>query len=114
MQIKILGVKSAKALYDVEKECFSHPWTEAMFLGDLKSTNTIYLGAYFRDELVGYAGAWLVLGDADITNVAVIPRARRKGVAKALLLSLFSEISKNGGKTIRLEVRKSNESAKNL
>ena len=114
MEIKILDKNHASMLYEVERECFSKPWTEAMFLGDLESENTIYLGAFKDGVMVGYAGAWLVAGDADITNVAVIPEVRRQGVAKTLLFELFLKLLENAGETVRLEVRRSNENARSL
>lgn len=104
----------APMLYGVEKRCFSKPWTQAMFLGDLESENTIYLGAFKEGVMIGYAGAWLVAGDADITNVAVIPEERCQGVAQKLLSELFSKLLENAGETVRLEVRRSNEKAKSL
>ena len=104
----------ASILYEVEKRCFSKPWTEAMFSGDLESESTIYLGAFSDGILVGYAGAWLVAGDADITNVAVIPEKRGQGIAQKLLSELFSRLLENAGEIVRLEVRRSNENAKKL
>ena len=114
MEIKVLDKSHASILYEVEKRCFSKPWTEAMFSGDLESESTIYLGAFSDGILVGYAGAWLVAGDADITNVAVIPEKRGQGIAQKLLSELFSRLLENAGEIVRLEVRRSNENAKKL
>ena len=114
MDIRILEKEDAGALFGVEKQCFSAPWSEKMFLGDLESENTVYIGAFMENVLVGYAGAWIVAGDSDITNVAVIPSQRGKGIAKELLKRLFSELVKRDGENVRLEVRESNKNAKKL
>lgn len=92
----------------VERDCFSDAWTEKMFLGELESEHTVYLAAKEDGKIVGYAGAWCVAGDADITNVAVHSDFRRKHIGEKLLDSLIKELIKKNADNIRLEVRKSN------
>ena len=92
----------------VERDCFSVAWTVKMFLGVLESEHTVYLAAKEDGKIVGYAGAWCVAGDADITNVAVHSDFRRKHIGEKLLDSLIKELIKKNADNIRLEVRKSN------
>lgn len=103
-----------ESLLRLENLCFSVPWTEGMFLNDLKNTNTRYFAAFDGGEVVGYAGMWLSVDDGQITNVAVSPKLRRRGIAEKLLFMLCDECVKAGLSSITLEVRKSNEAAVSL
>ena len=60
---------------------------------------------------MGYGGMWLVLDEAHITNIAVHPLARRKGIGEALLRVLMAEANRLGIQKITLEVRDSNTAA---
>lgn len=101
-------------VFEVECECFSTPWSKKSFSDEIKNEHTVYLVAKHDEKVIGYAGAWCVAGDADITNIAVLREFRRKGVAKKLLERLIFEAEKRNSENIRLEVRKSNEAAISL
>ena len=79
------------------KECFSVPW-----LVDALKEET---------EVIGYIGMKVVLDEADITNVAVLPAYRKKGIARKLLQQLLDEARQQGIYSIYLEVRDSNAAA---
>ena len=64
--------------------------------------------------LLGYCGFWEVSGEADITNIAVHPDYRRRGIAKKLLESAIREAKKRGLSLLTLEVRLSNTAAISL
>ena len=111
MNIDFMTKEDILEVFKVERDCFCDPWTEKMFEGELLSEHTVYLKAEDRNKIVGYAGAWCVAGDADITNVAVISDYRRQGIGQKLLSRLIEELIKKNAENIRLEVRKSNEGA---
>lgn len=77
----------------------------------MKKPYTHYLIAVSDGEVAGFIGASLTLDTADITNVAVLPALRRRGIARALLLKMAARLSENGAREILLEVRKSGEAA---
>ena len=62
-------------------------------------------------EVIGYIGMKVVLDEADITNVAVLPAYRKKGIAGKLLEQLLDEARQQGIYSIYLEVRDSNAAA---
>lgn len=62
-------------------------------------------------EVIGYIGMKVVLDEADITNVAVLPAYRKKGIARKLLQQLLDEARQQGIYSIYLEVRDSNAAA---
>ena len=107
----MLNKEHINKLVELEKLCFSSPWTKQMFLGDLESEQTCYFGAFDNETLVGYAGMWTTIDDGQITNVAVHPEYRRKGIGKALVLNLISECKIKNLLSVTLEVRESNINA---
>ncbi len=93
-----------KAVAEIEKACFSSPWSENALSEELTNENAHFLTAFFNGEIAGYLGLHIICGEGYITNIAVLPDYRRHGIAKALITEAF----KNDLTFITLEVRKSN------
>ena len=64
-----------------------------------------------QGEVLGYIGSQSVLPEADVMNLAVAPKGRRQGIARALLTELIRLLHKDGVESLFLEVRVSNEPA---
>jgi len=58
--------------------------------------------------------AWHIADQLEIGNLFVLPPYRRKGVATKLLEELFRKAEQHGAREILLEVRESNEAARQL
>lgn len=71
----------------------------------------LYLVAEEDGHIIGYAGAWLVLDEGQITNIAIHPEFRREGYGAMLTRKLIKELFKRGMSEIFLEVRISNVAA---
>ena len=100
------------AAAELERRCFSRPWSRAQLAEELTHDYAFYLAATASEgELLGYVGAHLMLDEAEINNVATAPEHRRQGIAKALLCRLIDQLEKRGAKRFFLEVRQSNRSA---
>ena len=100
---------------ELERECFSAPWSEAMLTEALFDAQASFIVAESEDGgLLGYAGLHVVLDEGYIDNVAVFPAHRRKGVASALLGALIAYGEKEGMAFLTLEVRPSNQGARAL
>ena len=69
----------------IEREIFSVPWSEKSFLSACTTPENIYLVCLAGEEVAGYCGLWSVLGEGNITNMAVAEKYRRNGVAEALM-----------------------------
>jgi ribosomal-protein-alanine N-acetyltransferase len=113
-EISNASCDDAVAIAQIEKECFSMPWSEKSLLEFIENPSTIMLTAKSGNRLIGYVGAYLVIDQADIANVAVTSDFRRRGVAKALMAELDNQITALGLDGITLEVRASNTSAVSL
>jgi len=97
---------------ELERICFSTPWSRNMLAEELDNLLSAFLVALDdADRVVGYAGLQVVLDEGYITNVAVRPECRRQGVA-AKLLQVFLDFAKaNKLAFLTLEVRASNYDA---
>ena len=101
-----------KTLTEIDEICFSAPWSEKSFTDEIMNNNIAsYLVAEVAGKVVGYAGLWVILEEGHITNVAVHPDFRGKGLAKKLLTELLAAAEEAGANIFTLEVRASNESA---
>ena len=93
-----------------ERLCFSEPWSEAS-LGLLLTDAALGLVVLQGDRAVAYVGAMPALDEGQITNVAVHPDHRRRGLGARLLEKLDEEARARGLVQISLEVRVSNAAA---
>ena len=93
----------------LEAATFSLPWDEAAIRGEMENPLALWLAAVGEDGTVlGYVGSQTCFEDADILNVAVVPAARRRGIAAALMRELEVRLAPKGVERITLEVRASN------
>lgn len=95
----------------LEEETFSMPWSPESFIQMITKEDTRYYVAEEDGHLLGGCGLWMVAGEGNITNVAVAPKARRRGVGTGLLNYLMMEGDREGVTAYTLEVRVSNEAA---
>ena len=67
-----------------------------------------------RQYIFGFAGFWIIAGEAHITNIAVREKHRRQGIGELLLISLIDLATELDAHIITLEVRASNTAAQSL
>lgn len=96
------------AIAEIEKMCFSDPWSINSIASELKNPLSLWFVATEGEKVVGYVGSQTVLGAADMMNLAVHPNYRRMGVGRGLINALVSALSRNGACCLLLEVRESN------
>ena len=71
---------------ELERQCFSDPWTEAQLAGELDNELLSLSAAVGEDGTVlGYAEVRVILDEGTLERIAVAPRYRRQGIAEALL-----------------------------
>ena len=98
----------------LEKQCFTLPWSEKSFRDEMANKLAIYHVAKDNGTCVGYAGFWNVSGEGDVTNVAVLPEYRRRGVGSSLVAEMVKTAENLKLELLTLEVRKSNVAAQKL
>ena len=97
----------------MELICFpEEPWSREMIAGEFSGlNNTRYYAAEEDGEIIAYAGIWLIPPEGYITNVAVLPDCRRRGIASAVIRKMAEESLAEGVTDMTLEVRVSNDPA---
>lgn len=98
----------------LEKASFSEPWSEMTFIKELEKPETHYFIASKEEQVVGYAGMWVVLDEAHIMNIAVDKTQRREGIGKKLVETLLEKARELKLIGLTLEVRAGNVAAISL
>ena len=98
----------------VEAATFPTPWSRAAFASEMNNAAARYLVVEKNGKVIGYAGAWIILDESHITNIAVLQEERGQGIGRTLTAGLMQYLSNLGAAYATLEVRKSNEVAQNL
>lgn len=95
----------------LEEETFSMPWSADSFLEMIGKEDARYYVAEEDGRLLGGCGVLMIAGEGNITNVAIAPEARNRGIGTALLRHLMAEGDREGLTAYTLEVRVSNAAA---
>ena len=106
-----------RKIMPIEQQVYPRPWTPQVFVEELEQARVgkrHYLVGTIGDELVGYGGLLYVENDAHVTNIAVDPMWRSRGIATELLLDLAWEANRRGCEAMTLEVRHTNVAAQQL
>ena len=111
MIIRETKPEDVPAIAELEKQCFSAPWSENMILSSLESRLSCWLVAEIDGTIAGYVGSESVLDSADMMNIAVAQEFRRQGVGVALVNGLISRLQSKSVAFLLLEVRVSNKPA---
>ncbi len=98
----------------VEAATFPHPWSRDAFVSEMNNVAARYLVAEAEGVIIGYAGAWIILDESHITNIAVLQEYRGQGIGRRLTAGLMQYLSNLGAAYATLEVRRSNAVAQGL
>ena len=106
------NIKDAEAMGELDRLCFPTPWSKAAFEEEFsKNPFSFYVVAEYEGELLGYGGLWDIKGEGHITNFAVHPDYRQRGMGTAILKELLELTEERGISSYTLEVRPSNKEA---
>ena len=107
--------KHVAQVAELEKICFgSAAWSEKSIASELNNALSLWIVAVEDEKVLGYVGSQTVMGETDMMNVAVHPDYRKQGIATGLITELIGALKKQESHCLTLEVRASNEPAKNL
>ena len=113
--IRRMRLEDVDAVTEIERATFARPWSRESFRQEMERNKAArYLVALRDGRIVGYAGAWIILDESHITNIAVAEKERGKGIGRRLTEALMQYISNLGAAYATLEVRVSNERAQQL
>lgn len=110
MDIERFGLSHLDGVCKIENTCFTHPWSRYDLASQIDKATSHFFVAVDNGIVVGYMGLQVFASEGYVTNVAVLPEHRNRGIAKALVAKCL-EVDMD---FISLEVRVSNTPAINL
>lgn len=114
LKIRKMRVEDLERVLEIERASFPNPWSRNAFLYEIES-NVSYPWVIEMDgKIVGYSVHWLILDEAHLSNIAIDPSVRRRGIGRFVLEKVIESVKKMGAKFLTLEVRVSNTSAISL
>ena len=115
VQIRPMSPADIPTVAALERQSFSEPWSEHGFEDALLGQQNIFLVAEPEDDrIAGYIGLYGSFDEGDITNVAVDPSFRGRGIGTLLVNAVKEMAVRQGIRNIFLEVRESNGAARTL
>jgi len=108
---------------EIDREAFPTLWPPANYQRELTNGLAHYIVACddeesvkepARQSIIGFAGLWMLVDEAHITNIAVREKYRRQGIGETLLITIIDLAIELEAHLITLEVRASNTDAQKL
>lgn len=118
--LRAMRLADIQDVMSIERESFPSSWSAAGYRHELTANPLAHYvvlevqTATGSPVIIGYAGHWLVAGEAHVSTIAVAPQWRRKGLGALLLTWLIDHALEHDSSVISLEVRESNVPAQSL
>lgn len=107
--IRKMEKKDVPQVLQVEKASFTTPWTTEIFYHELMDNlHAYYYVVEIDGEVIGYSGMWVVIDEAQITNIAILPEYRGKKIGEKLFGHMMMTAIRLGAARLSLEVRVTN------
>jgi [ribosomal protein S18]-alanine N-acetyltransferase len=113
--VRQMQLADIPAVYTIETASFATPWTIDIFEREItENTFASYFVIENEGVIAGYCGMWLVIDEAQITNIAILPSYRGKKLGEKLFAHVMEQAILAGAYRLSLEVRVSNLPAQHL
>ncbi|WP_053217397.1 ribosomal protein S18-alanine N-acetyltransferase [Virgibacillus senegalensis] len=113
--IRQMRIEDINQVMQVEAASFGTPWTQDIFVNELiENPYAVYFVIEKAGTVIGYCGLWVIIDEAQITNIAILPQYRGKKYGQALFHYVINQAIALGAKQLSLEVRVSNIPAQNM
>ncbi|MDO6851209.1 ribosomal protein S18-alanine N-acetyltransferase [Priestia megaterium] len=115
IKFRLMEVKDIDQVVKIEEKSFMTPWSSEAFQNELTNNQfSTYIVMEEGENIIGYCGTWIVIDEAHVTNIALLPDYRGKGLGELLLRNVMDVLRKLGATSMTLEVRVSNHIAQSL
>lgn len=108
MEITKMTVKDLDFISDNLEQDFNDFWNYNIFKSELENPHSKYIVAKKSTEIVGFAGIWIAIDVAHITNIVVKNNLRKSGIGSLLLQKLIDMCHELNLTEITLEVNEHN------
>jgi ribosomal-protein-alanine N-acetyltransferase len=113
--IRFMTINDLEAVMAVERDAFPTPWDSDIFKNEIISNQFAHYLVYeIKEVIIGYCGLWIVMDEAQITNIAIHSSYRGKNHGEQLLRYVIAFVKQMGVIKLSLEVRVSNHVAQSL
>ena len=115
LRIRRMTFLDIDGVWAVESQVFNNPWSRSAFVDEMTDNDLAhYLVLEDQGMIAGYAGMWIVVDEAHVTNIALLPDYRRQGLGEKLVRELIKTARERYAVMMTLEVRPSNTVAQSL
>lgn len=112
---RLARVSDIDDILGIEQASFTVPWSrEAFYREIVENQFAYYLVIEDSFQPIGYCGIWLVMDEAHVTNIAILPSYRGRHLGEMLMKEAIKLARTQGARTMTLEARVSNHVAQNL
>jgi len=105
------------SILEIENVSFQTPWRSSTFSGEIVNRGISFPYVIIHrivERIIGYIIYWKIQEEVQISNFAIHPDFRGKGIGEAVMRRVIKAIQRDGGVYVFLEVRPSNLSARSL
>lgn len=114
IEVRAMQKKDIDSVHQIECLSFRTPWSRWSLASELKNEVAHYRVLTVDDTVVAFCGMWVMFDEAHITNIAVHPDFRGRGLGKKLMLETMRAAISFGASSMTLEVRQSNVVAQRM
>ena len=96
---RFMEEKDIDQIVKIEEECFAVPWSRESFENELRLNRFArYVVLEDGNKIIGYCGSWVIIDEAHITNIAILPEYRGRKLGEALLKKVM-DVARQEGQT---------------
>lgn len=114
ISFRLCEEKDLPFVMELDREAFFDPWSRDTWQGELQNKIAVWLVEEMNNQVVGYAGIWVVAVEAQVMRVAVKKELRNRGLGFALTKALVQKAWDAGADAVTLEVRERNVAAQKV
>ena len=118
-------IEDVRRVMYINTLCLPENYSEFFYVDLHEKYPNTFIVAIIEDNIVGYImcrmetgfselGKWNLTKKGHVVSIAVLPEYRKRGIGTSLMLQAMKEMRNYGMKECYLEVRVSNQIAKNL
>jgi len=112
IELTAMRRRHVRQVMRIESQVYTRPWSAALFLQEIaRRSDRFYIVAKLESDVVGYGGLMSSGLEAHITTIAVDPLLHGRHIGMKIMICLMDAAIERGGRTVSLEVRKSNAGA---
>lgn len=120
ISIRPMKTDDLSQVQTIDRLSFTMPWPGSAYEYELNENPLSLLWVAEAQppegpaKVVGMIVVWLIVDEAHIATIAVLPEYRGQGIARCLLVTSLQEVIRRGFRIATLEVRIGNIAAQNL